>query len=152
MERKITAKDNDFTGEVTLFISMTQTTRTFCEDICGNLSLQTVDNQKRNHSTLKGILEQTIVFPASRWDTAISVWGYDCLMMKFNVDVLRAAQQVHQWPEMCQDGNYTDEGRWKRPQFDVKRREMYCNRNYFYHTYPWGILDNTRHTFLSKCF
>ena len=152
MERKITTQDNDFRGEVTLFKSMTQITRTFCEDICSNLNLQTVDNQKRNHSALKGILEQTIVFPTSRWDTSIPVWGYDCLMMKFNVDVLRAAQQVHQWPEMCQDGNYTDEGRWRRPQFDVKRREMYCNQNYFHHTYPWGILDYTTHTFLSKCF
>ena len=138
---QVSKEENDFAGEVELFMKISDKTKAFCSDVCRQLG----DGISRNasHEQLMEHLSSVVTFPASHWEPAFTISGVECIMMVFGVRVWRNAQRVTQYPEFCT-------GETKDPKLDMN----YC-KDHFAYSFPWYILYNSHKehgTFLFPCY
>ena len=139
MEQKLRHQPPDFADEVILFQRYLIKTSGFCEKVCQDLSeaLQADTNSRRD--LMVPILENYTAFNATFYHKTFTIFGFECLMMKFDPEVYRKALRQRYFPNECTAGH-------SRGIVD----KSYC-QDYFRYNFPWHILEHSSATFKSAC-
>ena len=132
LHNKLGQQPEDFFEEVYLVEEYLVYSSEFCNKVCRRLSKEMKTNANRKY--MLTILEDHIEFSRTKFHDNFSLFGYECLMMKFDPEIYREALRVRFFPKMFCSSN---------------AKKHYC-KDYFKYNFPWHILQH-KNTFLSTC-
>ena len=139
LEHRLLEAGSRFFTEVALLEKHVQKTTMFCDEICQRLG-KIVHSNFTDKDSMLSVIDDYVTFESSDFEDSYDVSGLDCLMMKFDPNVYRAAQKLRTFPSQC---------RFSSPGMDIPR--YYCE-DHFKYNFPWQLLRDSANTFLSPCF
>ena len=133
LHNKLEQQPEDFFQEVHLVEEYLVYSSEFCDKVCRRLSKE-INKTNANRKYMVTILEDHVEFDTTKFHDNFSVFGYECLMMKFDPEIYREASRVRFFPKTFCSSN---------------AEKHYC-KDYFKYNFPWHILRD-KDTFLSTC-